>query len=198
MDDKDFFDKIADTWDENEVLSTPKKVNEVLDYMDLKEKQEVLDLGTGTGILLPYIAERIGEEGKITAVDFSEGMLSQAIKKYSSLTPTPVFTNLDFENDLIPDKYDRIILYCVYPHLHTPIDTLKWLEKVNLKDDGIISIAFPSGPDFINNIHKEKHSQSDLLPPAGKLAEFFIRNGLNAIVAAESNDCFVVNIKKNC
>ena len=196
MDDREFFDRIAETWDDNEVLSTPTKVNKVLDYFDLKEKQQVLDLGTGTGVLLPYIAERIGKEGKIVAIDFSLGMLSLAKKKFGSLTPVPIFMNLDFENDLIPEQYDRIILYCVYPHLHSPIDTLKWLEKVNLKEEGIISIAFPSGPEFINKIHKEKHSHSDILPSAQNLAEYFIQNGLNALVVSESDDCYVINIKK--
>ena len=196
MDDREFFDKIAGTWDENEVLSTPIKINQVLDYFDLHENQDILDLGTGTGVLLPFITQRIGEKGKILAVDFSEGMLSQAKRKYSNLTPIPSFMNLDFENDLIPGQFDRIILYCVYPHLHSPVETLKWLEKVNLKEEGLISIAFPTGPDFINNIHKERHSDSDILPSAEILTQNLVSNGLDAYVASDSEECYVVNIRK--
>lgn len=196
MDDREFFDKIAGTWDENEVLSTPIKINQVLDFFDLHENQDILDLGTGTGVLLPFITQRIGENGKILAVDFSEGMLSQAKRKYSNLTPTPSFMNLDFENDLIPGQFDRIILYCVYPHLHSPVETLKWLEKVNLKEEGLISIAFPTGPDFINNIHKERHSDSDILPSAEILTQYLVSNGLDAYVASDSEECYVVNIRK--
>lgn len=196
MDDREFFDKIAGTWDENEVLSTPIKINQVLDYFDLHENQDILDLGTGTGVLLPFITQRIGENGKILAVDFSEGMLSQAKRKYSNLTPTLSFRNLDFENDLIPGQFDRIILYCVYPHLHSPVETLKWLEKVNLKEEGLISIAFPTGPDFINNIHKERHSDSDILPSAEILTQYLVSNGLDAYVASDSEECYVVNIRK--
>lgn len=196
MDDREFFDKIAGTWDENEVLSTPIKINQVLDFFDLHENQDILDLGTGTGVLLPFITQRIGENGKILAVDFSEGMLSQAKRKYSNLTPTLSFRNLDFENDLIPGQFDRIILYCVYPHLHSPVETLKWLEKVNLKEEGLISIAFPTGPDFINNIHKERHSDSDILPSAEILTQYLVSNGLDAYVASDSEECYVVNIRK--
>lgn len=196
MDDREFFDKIAGTWDENEVLSTPIKINQVLDYFDLHENQDILDLGTGTGVLLPFITQRIGENGKILAVDFSEGMLSQAKRKYSNLTPTLSFRNLDFENDLIPGQFDRIILYCVYPHLHSPVETLKWLEKVNLKEEGLISIAFPTGPDFINNIHKERHSDSDILPSPEILTQYLVSNGLDAYVASDSEECYVVNIRK--
>ena len=194
MDDRYFFDKIADKWDDNEILSTPEKINEILDLLDLKKGQNILDLGTGTGVLLPYIAQRIGEEGSITAVDFSEGMLNQAKKKFSHILPTPLFLNIDFENETIPGEFDHIILYCVYPHLHSPIDTLKWLQKVNLKKNGVITVAFPCGPEFINNIHKERKSESDLLPSADELSKFFTDNNLQAHVIANSKDKYIINI----
>lgn len=185
MDDRDFFDQIADSWDDNEVLSKPLKVREILKKIGINPGDQVLDLGTGTGVLLPYIAERIGQEGKITAVDYSSGMLARAKKKFSNLMPKPEFLNLDIEQDTIEGEFDKILLYCVYPHLHEPIDTLKWLKRVNLKPDGEIYIAFPCGPDFINNIHKEKHSKSDLLPPAAELAQRLIKDGLMATVVDE-------------
>lgn len=195
MDEATFFDKIAPEWDANEVLSTPEKINFILDFMDIKEGNSILDLGTGTGVLLPYLAERIGERGYITAVDYSKGMLERAIAKYSKINPQPQFLNVDFENDNIPGEYDRIILYCVYPHLHNPIDTLKWLSKVNLKKDGLISIAFPCGPDFINNIHKERHSESDNLPSATNLAKYLRAHDINAEVISETTESYVINIK---
>ena len=194
MDDRSFFDHLASSWDDNEVLSTPEKVNEILDKIDLQPGEAVLDLGTGTGVLLPFIAERIGKEGKITAVDFSEGMLERAKAKFRELVPAPVFLNLDFENENIPGEYDHILLYCVYPHLHDPVNSLKWLRKVNLKPDGKIIIAFPCGPDFINNIHKERHSDSDLLPAPGKLVEFLTANGLDAEVVEDSDQSYIVAV----
>lgn len=197
MDDSSFFDKIAPTWDSNEVLSTPEKVNFILDFMDIQPKQEILDLGTGTGVLLPYIAQRVGSDGKITAVDYSKGMLEIAKSKYSHLTPKPDFLNIDFEQENIPGEFDKIILYCVYPHLHAPIETLKWLQTVNVKEDGSIFIAFPCGPEFINNIHKERHSDSDILPSASSLAAFLRKNGLFADVLREDEESYIVRILKN-
>lgn len=196
MDDSYFFDTLAPTWDANEVLSTPQRVNLVLDHMHIEPGQEILDLGTGTGVLIPFIAQRIGERGRITAVDYSAGMLEIAQSKYSNLTPKPEFLKLDFEKDNIEREYDRIILYCVYPHLHTPIETLKWLTAVNLKKNGALFIAFPCGPEFINNIHKEKHSDSDLLPSATSLSRFLMDNGLKSLVLSDNNDAYVVKISK--
>lgn len=196
MDERDFFDRIAPTWDANEILSTEEKVNHILDFIELQPGQSVLDLGTGTGVLLPYIAERIGNAGKITAVDYSEGMLTRAREKFETLVPTPEFLNLDFETENIDGEYDRIILYCVYPHLHEPVDTLKWLISVNLKEGGKLYIAFPCGPEFINNIHKEKHSESDILPGASELAAKLCEYGLSAEVLSETETSYVICLSK--
>ena len=196
MDERSFFDNLAPTWDDNEILSTPEKVRFVLDFVDLREGQSVLDLGTGTGVLLPFIAERVGEKGKITAVDYSQGMLDRAIAKFSNINPKPEFLQMDFENETIEGEFDRILLYSVYPHLHAPIDTIKWLRSVNLASGGIITVAFPTGPDFINNIHRQRHSDSDILPPAEELAKTFRLHGLDATVAKADEECYIINIRK--
>lgn len=196
MDDRHFFDNLAPTWDDNETLSTDEKVKHILSRIGIKHGDFVLDLGTGTGVLLPHIAKLIGEQGKITAVDYSQRMLDRAIKKFSHLSPTPEFMQLDFENETIPGEFDHIILYCVYPHLHQPVETLKWLSKVNLKDSGDIIIAFPSDARFINNIHKEKKSESDMLPNPEELSKFLNSNGLDSEVIADSAEEYIVKINQ--
>lgn len=196
MDDRSFFDNLAPEWDNNEMLSTPEKVREILGKIGIEKGNKILDLGTGTGVLLPCIAEMVGKEGQITAVDYSRGMLERAKKKFSDLLPAPEFLNMDFENETISGEFDHILLYCVYPHLHTPYDTLKWLKSVNLKPGGKISIAFPCEAEFINQIHKEKHSESGSLPSASELAEKLQANGIEANVIAETKNSYIVQIVK--
>ena len=192
MDDRSFFDNMAATWDDNEVMSTPGKVADILKIIGVGEGEAVMDLGTGTGVLLPEICRLVGPGGRVTAVDYSSGMLARAREKFSTLEPKPEFINADIENDTLPGEYDKILLYCVYPHLHTPIDTLKWLRRVNLKKDGAIYIAFPSDESFINNIHKEKHSESDMLPSAENLASRLRQQGVEAEVVAYSPSMYIV------
>lgn len=194
MDEREFFDKLAPTWDAHEVLSTPRRVSEILEYAHIKPGENVLDLGTGTGVLLPHLAKLVGPEGRIMAVDYSQGMLDIAIRKNSGVIPVPTFANVDFETEIIEGVFDHILLYCVYPHLHTPVDTLKWLRAVNLAENGIITIAFPTDENFINSIHRQKHSASDCLPPAHKLAETLRHHGLNAVVAKADKESYIINI----
>ncbi len=187
----DFFDNLAPSWDDNEIRSTPERVKDILAKLPIAGGMDVIDLGTGTGVLVPYLSEMVGPAGHVTAIDLSEGMLNIARQKYGKL-PNVEFLKLDFEEEQIPGKYDVALLYSVYPHLHAPADTLEWLFKMNMKQDGAIVIAFPSDEKFINNIHHEKKAEHDHLPPAKMLAEMIRHWGFKATVAADTPDEYII------
>ncbi|MCH5237888.1 MAG: class I SAM-dependent methyltransferase [Muribaculaceae bacterium] len=164
-----FFDRLSDIWDDNEVLSTSAKILEILSELNISKGMEILDLGTGTGVLLPFLSSMVGDEGKVTALDISAGMLKRAKKKHGNLFNV-TFIKQDFEKDEVAGKYDLILLYCVFPHVHFPEETLKRLVLTNLKEKGRIVIAFPADENFINGIHREKKAASELLPSAPLLS----------------------------
>lgn len=188
-----FFDSIAPKWDSMEHKSTPEKVNGLLDLVGVSGGMSVLDLGTGTGVLVPYLSERTGPEGSVTGVDMSEGMLREARRKYGELENVS-FIRCDFETDPIEGRYDRVMLYCVYPHLHDPIATIRRISEYNLKPGGKIEIGFPSDERFINGIHAEKKAESSLLPPAGVLVMRFRLSGMRARVLAADPERYLVEI----
>ncbi len=192
----DFFDALAPQWDENEIRSTPERVKDILGKLPFSKGMNVLDLGTGTGVLVPYLSEIVGPDGNIVAIDLSEGMLSIARKKYGHLSNVE-FLKLDFEEEQIPGKYDVALLYSVYPHLHSPAATIEWLFKMNMKPDGIIVIAFPSDEKFINNIHHERKAEHDHLPPADRLAEIISRWGYQTSVVEASADEYIILISSS-
>lgn len=190
----DFFDNLAPTWDANEIRSTPERVKAILGKLPIGRGMNVLDLGTGTGVLVPYLSEIVGSEGHVTAIDLSEGMLSIAKQKYGELKNVD-FLKIDFEEEQIPGLYDVVMLYSVYPHLHAPADTMEWLFKMNMKAGGVIVIAFPSDEKFINNIHHERQSESDHLPPAHILADMIDSWGFCASVVSANDNEYIIEVR---
>lgn len=193
-----FFNNIAPHWDSMEVKSTPQKVEEILNIIGVSPGNDVLDLGTGTGVLLPYLSRLVRKEGTVMGVDFSEGMLAEAERKYSDLENV-YFSRLDFEEEREPWRYDLIIMYCVYPHLSYPEKTIKRLVSENLKQGGRIVIGFPTDEKFINSIHHDHEVEDDLLsdhlPPAPVLAERIRSWGLQAEVLAYDEGKYLVEVR---
>lgn len=190
----EFFDRLAPKWDDDEVLSTPERVMDILGKISVTKGMNVLDLGTGTGILVPYLSEMIGPQGHLTAVDLSGGMLEIARKKYGEL-PNVEFLQLDFEEELIPGSYDLVMLYSVYPHLHAPADTIDWLFRMNMNPGGKLVIAFPCDEKFINNIHHEKKAEHDHLPSAGILSAMIEKWGYRTKVLAYNPEEYIIEVR---
>ena len=189
----EFFDMLAPEWDNNEVRSTPQRINHILDLISIDRGMDILDLGTGTGVLVPYLSQRVGVDGKIVGVDLSDGMLEIAKRKYVSLNNVE-FLKIDFEEQIIPGNYDIVLLYSVYPHLHYPKDTIDWLFKINIKPGGKIIIAFPSDEKFINEIHHSRGADSDCLPGAYELSKTICGWGYDAKVVEDSEDAYVISV----
>jgi ubiquinone/menaquinone biosynthesis C-methylase UbiE len=86
-----FFDRLAEDWDES-VKHHPSKLERIVGLLGLEPGDTVLDVGCGTGVMVPYILERVGEKGRIVAVDISPKMVEAAGKKF----PPAEYPNVKF------------------------------------------------------------------------------------------------------
>jgi ubiquinone/menaquinone biosynthesis C-methylase UbiE len=80
-----YYDAFSTVYDRFVALhsgDSQRRVREFLaELLPLGEGGSVLDLCTGTGALLPYLAGKVGRTGKVAALDFSRGMLRRAAHK---------------------------------------------------------------------------------------------------------------------
>ncbi|NEZ47487.1 class I SAM-dependent methyltransferase [Clostridium niameyense] len=189
MEDKEFFNSLAEEWDN--ICEHPKyKVDYVMSKIDLENGDKVIDVGSGTGVLIPYIEEKIGSEGYVTAIDLAENMIKVSKRKNK-------FCNLefiidDFLNYNSKEKVDYIIAYSCYPHFK---DKNKFFEKANslLEVGGKIVIAHIENKELINSRHKEVDDKikSDILPNVKKTAQLVERHGFNAIYTEDSDEYYI-------
>ena len=194
MKDRDFFNMMAHDWDAHNTSSTPEKILTILERAGVRAGMDVLDIGTGTGVLLPWLADAVGASGSVTAVDVAENMLAEARRKFASLSPAPQFLLADVEKVALSGRFDRIMLYCVFPHIHHPGPTLCRLVAENLKPGGKIVIAHPSGRAFINDVHHRRPIRSEGLPAAVELRSRLATEGLQAEIIEDSDDLYLVLI----
>ena len=159
MDNKEFFNSMAYKWDEF-CEHDEGKLKEIFTLSDVRKNSKILDVGTGTGVLIPYLLET--SPAKITAIDISENMISVAKQK----------CNDERVNFIVEDvmkykkeQFDYIFLYSVYPHFPDKEALFSQLEKI-LNDNGKIIIAHSQSKEEINKIHQNNEQTKDdgLLP----------------------------------
>lgn len=195
MNQKEFFDQIAKDWD-NRIEVNEGKINTLLSKISIKDKDKILDVGTGTGVLIPFLTN-LNPNGYIKGVDISKGMLEVASDKFKNYKNVS-FEITDVEKDTIDDRYDKIILYSMFPHLQNKTMTIKSLVKNNLKKDGKLIIAHSNSREFLNNMHKDvdESVSEDRLIPIDKQRNLFEEIGLDVEQAFENDEIYYIVIKK--
>ena len=131
-----FFDSHAGSWDAD-MEDASSKINIILDGIEPLEGMDILDIGAGTGVLVPYLLER--KAGHITECDISSEMIEVNKRKYSGLKEVSHIAGDASEMDF-PHLYDRIIIYNAFPHFS---DRPKLIANLaaQLKKDGSLVIA---------------------------------------------------------
>ena len=148
-----FFNSIAKDWD-NISKVDESKINYLLSQIDIQENDTILDIGTGTGVLIPFLS-KLNSKGNIKAVDMSCNMLDIARKKFKDIDNVE-FALLNIEKDELDEKFNKIILYSMFPHLENKTNTIKKLIQNNLLEGGKLIIAHSDSREYLNNMHKNK------------------------------------------
>ncbi len=76
-----YFNAKAATWDETIAEKDTAKLERMAKRLNLKPGSTVLDVGTGTGVFLPFIIESVGSRGRLIALDVADQMLLRAKAK---------------------------------------------------------------------------------------------------------------------
>lgn len=88
----------------------PYLIKRVVDKMDIRPGQSILDLGSGTGRNDSFIAQKIGPEGSILGLDISKEMLGLSRKRCRPY-PNVSFTEERIEAPLAyQDEFDRVFI----------------------------------------------------------------------------------------
>lgn len=195
MTQKEFFNSMAERWD-MACHHNIDKIKYILNLLNIQNGLKVLDVGTGTGILIPFLVEQVGEQGEITAIDFSNKMIEVAQRKYRYENVSFVCGNV-FEADLPNEYFDVIICYSVFPHFSGKQLAVEILSKY-LKEGGLFMICHSQSREVINNHHKNASEvvAEDCLPAIDTFKEYFESLDQKIIVEIDNAEMFVIVARK--
>jgi ubiquinone/menaquinone biosynthesis C-methylase UbiE len=178
------FDNIVTMWDS--IPPPPnfeQKVNRIMAAGCPGSCTTLLDIGTGTGCLIPAIAEK--KPKYITAVDLSRLMVSRLrnkFEKHISLTQEidrSIIIPINADALYLPIKDGSVgTVFCndVFAHFNDTSKTLLELYRV-LKPGGRLIISHLLGREKVNHIHshhKQEALRNDLLAPAAEVIQTLV------------------------
>ncbi|SRR5579885_2040669 len=174
----EFFDHAAAEWDARANATTGERLREFLGRLDLPRGGRVLDVGSGTGILIPLLRDALGPRGQIVAVDIAAEMLRLARARHGDLGLR--FVCADAATLAEPrQSYDAIICNAVIPHFEDLSAALQHLATL-LRPGGVLAICHAIPRERVNAIHRAGPPaiQQDQLPPGEAVASMLRAAGL--------------------
>jgi len=194
---QEYFDQLAPTWDKELTRERLKCLGNIVKKLGIKPGYYVLDIGSGTGVLLPFLIAELGDEGKVVALDFSAEMLGQAQAK--NFQPVVGFAQADVLAIPLADKsVDLAICNSAFPHFNDKVKALKEIARV-LRNNGRLVICHTMSREILNRLHQSIGGivASDLLPDESQLRGLIKQAGLKITHFEDSPERYLVIAEKS-
>jgi ubiquinone/menaquinone biosynthesis C-methylase UbiE len=123
---------------------------QLVDFSPPKKGEKVLDIACGTGTIAFYIADMVGQEGFVTGIDISTGMIRRCNEKLRDTN----YTHLSFQDgdaedlDFPLNSFDRMYCSAGLYWMINPLAALRhWYEL--LKPGGELGFTAWPGNSFV-------------------------------------------------
>jgi precorrin-6B methylase 2 len=160
----------AAPWLERPEREREEKTTAMIESLKLKPGMTVADIGAGSGVITLKMAAKVGETGKVYAVDIQQEMLDLLADKLSRLDVENVELVLcTNKSPKLPEaSLDLAIMVDVYHELEYPYEAMLALSKCMKPGGRIVLVEFrKEDPDVpIKLVHKmtEAQAKKELAP----------------------------------
>lgn len=191
-----WFNDMAGRWDSIHPPYVKERLREIIFSIDLPPEGKILDVGTGTGIMIPLLLERLGPNGEVWALDIAEKMLEAARAKVSDSRVRFVHADV-MDIPAEEDTFDAVVCNSCVPHFPDKPGSLRELFRVT-KPGGMIIICHADSRDYINNRHREIGGlvANDMIPEAGEMQAMLEEAGFSGVRVTDARDRFIALGKK--
>ena len=194
---QEYFDQLAPTWDRESTPERLQRLGNIVKELDIKPGYYVLDIGSGTGVLLPFLITELGGAGRIIALDFSADMLIQAQAK--NFPPIVGFAQADvLAIPLGDNSVDIAVCNSAFPHFNDKVKALKEIARV-LRNNGRLVICHTMSRETLNRLHQSVGGAvaNDLLPDISQFRGLMKQAGLKITRFEDNPERYLVIAEKS-
>lgn len=200
---KRFFNEHAERWydmwyKDDSTGSYDKHSNgfeRLFSLVPLKPGDRVLDVGCGTGVLVPFILERITSSGLLYELDFAEKMIdvNLAMHKGDNMR----FIVADAEQAPLSDGCcDAVICFSCFPHFQDKVRAVANLYRI-LNTAGVFVVSHFDSSDGINRHHESCDAvMHDYLPDEAGMRSLLETAGLHIDLFIDDPDFYCIRARK--
>ena len=195
---KDFFNQMAAKWDARfYTTEMAERLPQLVSLFRVQKGAKILDVGAGTGGIIPYLLEAIGQEGSLWAIDFAEEMVKIGRKKFQKESRV-IFELASVEDLPYKDRFfDQIVCFGAFPHFEDKIKALEEMNRV-LKSQGTLIIAHALSSVALRSHHQNCAPVSkDFLPEEGEMRSLLERAGFQLNRLIDEPKCYLCEGVKN-
>lgn len=146
---------------ENPARDAYQKPAEVIEALALKKGEIIADIGAGSGYFTLRVADAVGPEGHVYAVDVSPDMivhLNRRVRDAGLLNVSSILAPPD--DPLLPRPVDRFLIVDVWHHVEDQAGYLTLMKKLLRPGGQIVMIDFhkkdlPVGPPLAMKIARK-------------------------------------------
>jgi ubiquinone/menaquinone biosynthesis C-methylase UbiE len=173
---RDFFAQLIHVFDPPLPEGVPERLDEIVASARIGEGNTVLDVGTGTGILIPLI--KAYKPALIYACDLSDVMLTHLKKRY----PYARTLRADVRDlDLPSRSVDVVFLNACYPNITDKQRSFQNISRM-IKWSGRVVVSHPMGKSFIDSLKERSPFPLDDFPDKAEAQTLFEPYGFHVEV----------------
>lgn len=164
---RDFFSELIHVFDPPLPEGVPERLKKIVASARIAKGDVVLDVGTGTGILVPLIKKY--EPDTIFACDLSDVMLAHLQKQY----PYAKTIAADIRDLALPDgSIDVVFMNACYPNIVDKGSSFANTSRI-MKPGGRMVISHPLGKSFVGLLKQKSPFPLDDFPEESEAEGLF-------------------------
>ena len=156
-----------------------QKIDYLLAEADIRGGHHIVEPGCGTGRLTEILADCVGSDGLVMALDISPRMIEACRRRLGARRNVKIQCAAVEDFAFPKEAFDIVICHNVFPHFDDKAVALSILSAT-LKAAGKFMVFHFLNSTAINDLHRKAHPAliKDLMPDAGEMEGLFKGSGL--------------------